>query len=166
MGRDRVCRHRGEEGQAGRLADGLDPASLIILAAFRAWVSRHRAPEAPAPDWRALLRLAEVSPEAAACFDRVMERVRRSMRRPIDVRCCHCPRVGADEEALLAMVSALQAGDRLTALDTLTDWLGPQAAIGALPGALDWAARFAAEGLRPQGAVPPAEVAAAPSGAR
>lgn len=154
--RPTICRHRGEDGRSGRLADGLDPGSLLLLVVVRAWVSRHRAPDQPAPDWRQLLVLSEVSEPTVERLDRLLRQVRHGMRRPLDVRCCPCPRIGADEEALLRMIGALQAGDRLAALDELCDWLEPEAAARTLPDADAFARAFLAEGLPVAGAAVPA----------
>jgi len=141
------CHHRGEDGARGRLVDSLDPASLVIIAALRAWVAPHRAPDLPAPDWRAAFRLLGASSVMVDRFDALMWRVRHGMRRPLDIRCCACPRVGADEEVLLQLIGALQRGDRLAALDGLTDCLG-EAAPPALGTASALAAVLGEAGLR------------------
>lgn len=147
MARSTICQHRGEDGRSGRLAEALDPGSLLVLAALRAWVSQQRAPGQPAPEWRALFRIGEVSATAAACFDTLMGHVRHGMRRALDIRCFACPRVGADEEAMLRIIAALQEGDRLSALDELADWLGPEAAMRTLPAADAFAGAIKEEGL-------------------
>ncbi len=147
MARSTICRHRGEDGRVGRLSGTLETGSLLVLVALRAWVSRIRAPNEPVPDWRELMRAAELPEATAARFDTLMGHVRHGMRRALDVRCWTCPRVGADEEAMLHMMAALQAGDRLSALDTLADWLGPDAATQALPGAEAFATALKEEGL-------------------
>jgi hypothetical protein len=147
MTRRTTCQHRGENGSVGRLADALDPGSLLVLVALRAWVSADRAPDPSLPDWRNLFRISEVSEETAGRFDRLMGLVRHGLRRALDVRCCFCPCVGTDEESMLRLVAALQRADRLAALDELTDWLGPEAAMWALPAAETFAGACRREGL-------------------
>ncbi len=132
-----------------RAALALDGAGLLIVGGLRSWVTPLRAPGAGHPDWRELFGMAGLAGPAALAFDGMMSVLARSAQRSLDVRCCHCPSVSADEEAMLSAVIALQAGDTGDALRLLADWLPAT----ALPEALRHLRRFAtiaaAAGLRP-----------------
>lgn len=58
------------------------------------------------------------------------------MRRALDIRCCTCPQVGRDAEALLRIIGALQADDRLGAPDDIGDWLHPEGVMPAFHAAV------------------------------
>lgn len=118
------CHHRGEAERPGRSTLSLTPEALFVVGAFRSWVAdrRGRRPDT-VPPWRDVFALAEMRDDAARAFDDFLSAVERGMRRPLDIRCCRCPAVGADEEALLRLLAALQAADRLTAFEVLGDWL-------------------------------------------
>jgi hypothetical protein len=45
------------------------------------------------------------------------------------VNCCQCSALGEDEVLMLRLVSALQSGDPIAALEVLADWL-PEDATG------------------------------------
>jgi hypothetical protein len=157
------CNHT-EPAPGERAALDLGSGELFVLAALRAWVAPHRDPEGVHPDWRSLFAMAGVAAEAAQSFDRLLGIVACGATRLLDMRCCRCPGIGADEEALLRIVAALQGGDALSALDDLADWLPPSALTPALQGAQRFAALTAAAGLRLPLAPPAAHSPAASAG--
>lgn len=158
------CGHHLEPAPGERSALDLASGELFVLAALRAWVAPLRDPEGSHPDWRALFRMAGVAAEAAQGFDQLMGIVARGAIRLLDVRCCRCPGLGADEEALLRITAALQAGEALTALDELAGWLPQAALVPALQGAQRFATLTAAAGLRLPSAPSPAQPPPADSG--
>jgi hypothetical protein len=129
----RRCHHRDEAAPAGRATLLLEPEALFLVGALRTWLAgrRGRLPEG-VPAWREVFALASMPAAATAAFGTFLRAVERGMRRPLDVRCCSCPAVGRDEEALLRMLEALLRGDRLTACDVLEDWMVPEAVVPAL----------------------------------
>jgi hypothetical protein len=135
------CHHRGEAEAPGRATLSLEPEALFVVGAFRSWVAERRGQRpADVPPWREVFQMAEMRDAAAPAFDRFLRAVERGMRRPLDIRCCRCPAVGADEAMLLRLLAALQAADRLSAYETLGDWLVPE----AVPHAMGLAAALAA----------------------
>ncbi|MDB5413602.1 MAG: hypothetical protein JWR10_1937 [Rubritepida sp.] len=133
----------------------LGPEELFVVGALRAWVAPVMRPGTPHPDWREIFRLASVSSAGAVGFDLLMSVVGSAAQRIIEVRCCRCPSLGADEVAMLRLVSALQNQDTLTALDVLSDWVGPGSVAPALRGAQRFAAMTAEAGHRlPRQAMP------------
>ncbi|HEY4250756.1 MAG TPA: hypothetical protein VGM87_06135 [Roseomonas sp.] len=161
------CGHHTEPAPGERGAYDLGSGELFVVAALRAWVAPIRDPDGTHPDWQALFRMAGVAGEAAHAFDRLMGIVARSAIRLLDVRCCRCPGVGADEEAMLRIIGALQAGEALSAIEDLIDWLPQDALTPALQGAQRFATLTAAAGLRLPFTMSPAQSAPAclPGGA-
>lgn len=162
------CHHREEAD--GRPALSLDAEALFLVGVLRAWTAAQRPHRSDAtPDWRDIIALAGLPAEAAREFSGFMAIVLHGMRRPLDIRCCPCPQVGRDEEALLRIIGALQRGDRLTALDDLADWLQPEGVVPALRGAGRLAAVLEAHEVdlaAGAGLPPPARQAVAAQGAR
>jgi len=146
------------DGHAGtdHPVHALDIPALLVVGALRAWVAPLVNPGHVHPDWREILSLAGVPGEAAVGFQRMMEVVAGHARRLIEVRCCQCPALGADEVHMLTLVAALQGGDAFTPVRILTDWLPPGMVTPALAGAQRFAAVLAAEGLRLPAAARPA----------
>lgn len=124
------CEHRDDP--QGRPTLALSAEALFLVGALRAWTAARRPGEDQGAGWRQIFALAEMPAEAGLAFDRFLAAVVRGLRRPLDIRCRPCPQVGADEEALLRILGALQAGDRLGAIDDLAGWLVPEAVIPAL----------------------------------
>lgn len=133
------CTHLDDPDPSGRPVTALGVEARFVLTGLRGWLSTHRSGD-EAPNWRKLFALAELPPEAAAAFGSFMAIVQQTMRRALDLRCCQCPQVGEDEEAMLRVVAALQRDDRLGALEDISDWLETE---GVMP-ALGAAGRFAA----------------------
>jgi hypothetical protein len=102
--------HRPAPGERAIL--DLGPEELFVVAALRAWVAPVMRPGAPHPDWREMFRLAEVASAGAVGFDLLMSVVGSAAQRIIEVRCCRCPSLGADEVAMLRLVAALQNATR------------------------------------------------------
>lgn len=142
------CNHDHRPAATERAMLDLGPEELFVVAALRAWVAPHMRPDGVHPDWRNLFRLAAVAAPGAAGFDQMMSVVGSSAQRVLEVRCCRCPTLGADEDAMLRLIAALQTGDTFGALDVLSDWLPSGAITPALRGAQCFAALTAAAGLR------------------
>jgi len=126
----------------------LGPDELFVVGALRAWVAPLMRPGSQHPDWRSLFGIAGVAAPGAAGFDLMLTVIAGSAQRLLEVRCCRCPTLGADEAAMLHLVSALQIGDVPGALDVLSDWLPPDSVPAALRAARHFAAAMAAGGLR------------------
>ena len=114
--------HHDAAAPPGRPVLSLEAEALFVVGVSRAWTA---ALEPDAPDWRQIFTLASLPPEATAAYGSFMALVVQARRRPLDIRGCSCPEVGRDEEALLRLIGAVQAGDLLAALDELDDWLWP-----------------------------------------
>ena len=118
-----ACHHHHDAAAAsGRPVLSLEAEALFVVGVSRAWTA---ALQPETPDWRQIFTLASLPAEAAAAYGSFMALVTQSRRRPLDIRGCSCPEVGRDEEALLRLIGAVQAGDLLAALDELDDWLRP-----------------------------------------
>lgn len=127
--------------------DDLTPGALFVVAALRAWVAPLMYPGEEHPDWREIFRQGGVRSTGAVGFDMVMSVVAGQAQRLLEVRCCHCPGVGADEALMLHMIAALQADDMQGAIAVLADWLPQSALAPALCGARRFAAEISAAGL-------------------
>ncbi len=143
----------------------LGPEELFVVAALRAWVSPRMRPGTPHPDWQEMFRLAGVAADGALGFDLLMSVVGEAARRLIEVRCCPCPSLGADEGAMLRLVAALQDDDTLSALDVLSDWVAPGSVAPALRGARRFTAMMLAAGHRLPAQAPPIRALERPAGA-
>ncbi|NKC32112.1 hypothetical protein [Falsiroseomonas selenitidurans] len=139
--------HQPAEGEVPM--QSLARAERLVVVAMRAWAAPHRAPGQPHPDWRGVLAAAGLAPVGLIGFDLLMSVLARGARRNLDVRCCHCPGVGADEAALVDLLAALQRNDELGALGVLGDWLPGEAIGPALRGARRFAGQLLAIGLAP-----------------
>ncbi|RYJ01917.1 MAG: hypothetical protein EON47_09190 [Acetobacteraceae bacterium] len=140
------CHHDQDEAAApGRPVLSLEAEALFVIGVSRAWTAALRPDPAArdeTPDWRQIFALASLPAEAATAYGSFMTLVMQSRRRPLDIRGCSCPQVGRDEEALLRIIGALQAGDLLAALDELDDWVLPGNRTPALRAAGAVAALF------------------------
>jgi hypothetical protein len=152
------CHHRDEPDSDGRPTMSLEAESLFVVGVLRAWVAEHQPKPGEGPDWRQIFVLASLPAEAAAAFGSFMTLVRQSLRRQLDIRCCPCPQLGRDEEALLRILGAVQAEDRLAALDELGGWLLPGNLTAALRSADTLAALLARHDVRLPRASIPAEI--------
>ncbi|MDN3567095.1 hypothetical protein ACFQY5_07865 [Paeniroseomonas aquatica] len=141
------CHHRDEAEAGGRATLTLEAEPLFVVGVLRAWVAALQ-PDPGAPEWRQIVALAGLPAAAATAFGSFMTLVRQSLRRSLDVRCCPCPRLGRDEEALLRLLGAMQCGDRLAALDELDAWLQPGNLTPALRSAEALAAMLARHDVR------------------
>jgi len=144
--------HRPEPGERAILDLGAE--ELFVVASLRAWVAPMMRPGTPHPDWREMFRLAGVASAGAVGFELVMSVLGSTAQRVIEVRCCRCPSLGADEVRMLRLVAALQAGDTVAALDVIADWVPPGSITPALRGAERFAAMMSAAGHR----LPPQEM--------
>lgn len=136
---DRDAHHPGE-----RAVLGLEPEPLFLLAALRTWTAAQGPEPGDAEGWREVFAMAELPAQAADAFAAFLQAIHHGLRRPLGIRCCQCRGVGEDEAEMLGLVAALQAGDRLAAMDTLLDWLDWQAAMPALALGAAFAAELAA----------------------
>lgn len=125
----------------------LDAAELFVVATLRAWVAPHMRPGEAHPDWRELVRLAGAGVPAMVAFDGLMSVIGAQAKRLIDVHCCRCPTLGADETLMLRLVATLQSGEPLAALAILGDWLPDEATGAALSPARCFALAIAEAGL-------------------
>ena len=158
------CHHHHDEATApGRPVLSLEAEALFVVGVCRAWTAalqpadpetpdwetpNSETPDSESPDWRHIFTLASLPPEAAAAYASFMTLVMQSRRRPLDIRGCSCPEVGRDEEALLRLIGAVQAGDLLAALDELDDWLRPGNRTPVLRAAGTVAALFEAHDIQ------------------
>jgi hypothetical protein len=125
----------------------LSHAEIFVVAVARAWVAPHMRPDETHPDWRVLCRRVGIGEAGMAGFSTMMSVVGHHAQRLLDVRCCRCPSLGADEALMLRLFGALQAGDSLGALDVLSDWLPPGTVVPALRGAHGFAAHASMVGV-------------------
>ena len=141
------CHHHDADGEApGRTTLSLEAESLFLVGVSRAWTAAQQQ-DPDAADWRHIFQLADLPAEAATAYGSFMALVMQSSRRPLEVRCCSCPEVGPDEEALLRIIGAVQAGDLLAALEDLDGWLHPGNRTPVLRAAGALAARLAGQEL-------------------
>lgn len=130
------CEHRDEPDPQGRPTMALEGEALFVVAVLRSWIAAQRPGGDAGLEWRRIFVLADLPPEASASFGCFMSVVLPAMRRALDIRCCTCPQIGRDEEALLRIIGALQANDRLGALDDIADWLYPEGVMPAFNAAV------------------------------
>lgn len=144
----------------------LDAAETFVVAAMRCWVAPVLHPQGHHPDWRNVFRISGVAAMGLGGFDVMMAIIARSARRSLEVSCCHCPSLAADEIAMLRLVGSLHGGDTWGALSVLSDWLPPGAVTPALQAAQRFAAATVTAGLRlPTPAASDASLTALPAGA-
>lgn len=125
----------------------LDTAETFVVATARLWAAPHRDPWQSHPDWRGGFQAAGVSPEGAHAFDTLFWIVVAGGRRSLDIRCCRCRRLGADEARLLQLVASTQAGRTDLTESALADWLLPGAVRAAAVHASIWGHALIAAGL-------------------
>lgn len=119
-------------------ADAMDPdllpttfqslrfAEQFTIWSVRKWVEQMRAMPRNVSSIRQAFDESDVG-AAFSAFDHFMRLVVSGARRQIEVNCPSCRVVSSDEEALLALVAALQAEDKITAYILLGEWLHPAA---------------------------------------
>lgn len=122
-------------------------AEVFILTLLRLWAAPHRAPAERHPDWRDGFAAVGIGADGAGAFDTLFRIVLSAARRPLDVRCRHCARLGTDEAGLLQMAMLLQRARRTEAAAILDDWLPPAAARMAMVPAEGFARAVAEAGL-------------------
>lgn len=130
-----------------RATRDLGTAELFLIAALRAWVAPLMRPGEAHPNWRDPFHFAEIGAPVAAAFDGMMSLIGGQATRLIDVHCCRCPSLGQDEEHMLRLMRALQAGEMPVAVEVLADWLPGDAVWPALELARHVALGLAAAGL-------------------
>jgi hypothetical protein len=106
--------------------DELQTSELLLTNALRRYALSRRDPFA-SPDWRDGLAAAAVEQYAIPAFAALIGITAAVVRRPLDVRCPHCPTLSPDEGRFLQLVGTLQRGVSDDAVATLAVWL-PQAA--------------------------------------
>ncbi|MBL6459463.1 hypothetical protein JMJ55_29555 [Belnapia sp. T6] len=150
-----------------RATSNLDTAETVVVAALRCWVAPIMHPQGHHPAWQAVFQLAGVAEDASTEFNLLMAILAHSAQRMLEVRCCHCPSLGADEIAMLELVGSLQEGNTLGALSVLSDWLPPATIGPALLAAKRFSEAMSAAGLRVTASVGGEEAwSAVPQGAR
>lgn len=120
---------------------------LLPVASTRLWVASLREPEAGHPAWQGGLEAAGIARMGAPALEALLRIVATAAQRSLDVRCMRCARLGADEAALLHILSLLQGGRQVEALAILADWLPCAAARLALAPAEGFARAMARGGL-------------------
>ena len=142
------CSPNHHPAPGDRAASDLGAAETVFVTALRCWVAPIMHPESRHPDWQPVLRLAGLDNVSLAEFDVLMAILARSAKRMLEVRCCRCPSLGADEIAMLELVGSQQAGDAVGALSVLSDWLPSPAIRPALLAVRHFSADMLAAGLR------------------
>jgi hypothetical protein len=137
--------HAPAQGRRGAM--DLDAGELFVVATLRAWVAPMMRRGEAHPDWRELFRMAGAGVPAMVAFDGLMSVISAQAKRLIDVHCCRCPALGDDEALMLRLVTALQSGETLPALDILGDWLPGDATGPALHAARRFALSITEAGL-------------------
>ena len=125
----------------------LATAELFVVSALRLWALPHRDPGGSHPDWRGGFFAAGIDDEGMTAFDVLLRIAATAAKRPLDVRCLRCPRLGEDEAWLLQLVSLLQRRRRGEAAAILGEWLPPAAQRMALMPAEGFADALGAVGL-------------------
>lgn len=110
--------------------------ALFAVSALRLWAAPIRTPGRHYPDWRDSFTSAGMTDDGAPDFDTFLRIVVMHTRRPLDVRCPRCTRLGRDEAAFLHMIALLRADRGSEAATLLVDWL-PHGVLG-------WALRYCA----------------------
>jgi hypothetical protein len=122
-------------------------AEAFILTLLRLWAAPYRTPRERHPDWRQGFAAAGIGEDGSGAFDALFRIVVSAARRPLDVRCRHCTRLGTDEAWLLQLVMVVQRARRLEAAAILAEWLPPAAVRMAMMPALGFARALAGAGL-------------------
>ncbi len=104
----------------------LNTAELLLVASLRLFALAHCDPDG-GPDWRGGLAASGAGRCAVPAFDALFGIVAAAAKRPLDVRCRHCPHLSRDEGRLLQTIGLLQHGRMFAARDVLSDWLPPAA---------------------------------------
>lgn len=125
----------------------LRTAELVPVACTRLWVMALRQPDAGHPSWQGGLEAAGIARLGAPALDALLRIVATTAQRSLDVRCMRCAHLGADEAALLQMLSLLQSRRQEPAWAILAHWLPRAAARLALGPAEGFARALAAGGL-------------------
>lgn len=125
----------------------LRTAEMYVVCAARLWVAHHKGAAGAAWDLERGFAMAGVAEDGLAGLCRFFDAITAAARRSLDIRCVKCPRLGADESALLQMVAHLHHGAERGAAMLLEDWL-PQSAVRiALAPLADFAAALSEAGL-------------------
>jgi hypothetical protein len=142
----------------------LGTAEAFVVVATRLWVAPHRAPAEQHPDWRDGFHAARLDPRGTRAFDTFFWIVVAGGRRVLDIRCAHCPEIGADESRLIAMTGLIQDGRRPLAEGLLLDWMPLPPCRAALDHLATFSLAMTAAGLVvARTYLQPALVAAAPN---
>ncbi len=134
---------------SGRVVGQLGPGEQFVLWALR---QRLRDGEVPSPaflhGFRLAFGLAQLEP-ALASFERLFRALHEHCRRDLGLFPLRCACVSADEQAIIALVAAAQAGEGPW-LDALVARLvGPDATAALRDGALSFALALCRAGLIP-----------------
>ncbi|HUN50227.1 MAG TPA: hypothetical protein VMU42_03895 [Candidatus Sulfotelmatobacter sp.] len=117
----------------------LHTAELLVVAGARLWIAPHRQPGSGRPAWCGGFSLVGMDTADIAAFDRLLRIVATAAGHPLDLRCRHNIRLGADEAGLLRLVGLLQQDQRPAARAMLGHWLPATAARVAFSPALCFA---------------------------
>ena len=106
-GQTKSLPRRASRRQVGQLSS----AEQLLLWSLRIWAAEGFASRMLQQEYFLRFGLIEVD-AALQALDRVLETLARHGRRVPAIHCTACDRVGLDEEAVMALVAALQTGDR------------------------------------------------------
>jgi hypothetical protein len=105
----------------------LETAELLLIGTLRLSLLQWRDPEGEHPDWRGGFETAEIAEDAVPAFDALLRIIAATARRRLDLRCRHCPALGADELRLLRILALMQRERDADAAALLADCLPPVA---------------------------------------
>lgn len=108
------------------LAD-LGTAETLLAVTLRLFVLPWQEPDLNHPDWREGLQAGDLPSWTSLAFEALLRVVVTATRRPLDVRCLHCPKLGYDEGRLLQIISLFQHQRCKEAAAVLESWLPPAA---------------------------------------
>src|SRR5581483_6075138 len=112
--------------------EDLQVAEMFLVATLRLWAAPHRDPAATHPHWRTGFSAGGLDDDGASAFDGLLRVIAIATRRPLDIRCVKCPRLGEDEASFLQLIGLIQRGCKVGADLILAEWLPPAAARTAL----------------------------------
>lgn len=127
----------------------LDAPARLLLWSIRAWSAHHTDLSAI---WWSLDRAftAQGMAQALPPFHACMRALYAGLLRWPDIRCVECPYLGKEEESLLEMFTALQAGQERRARSRLQDWVVRGAINAAITQGLQCMREAAQSGWRLQ----------------
>jgi hypothetical protein len=105
------------------LLAGLETAEMLLAVTLRLYALPWQEPDRDHPDWREGLQAGSLPPWTSLAFEALLRIVVAATRRPLDVRCLHCPSLGYDEGRLLQLIGLFQHRRNEEAAAVLESWL-------------------------------------------